>query len=91
MSTAVLPPPAEPVPAAPRPLTTGKQPIGVIIALWAFVTIPFVAGCGDCLAAATSGPRLHSLTKPYSTKEPGCLGSSHAQGANRGRKTGDER
>src|SRR5262245_26332975 len=27
----------------PKPLTTGKQPLGVIIALWAFVTIPFAA------------------------------------------------
>jgi stearoyl-CoA desaturase (Delta-9 desaturase) len=44
MTTAVLPPPpTDPGPAAPRPLTIGKQPIGVIIALWAFVTIPFVA------------------------------------------------
>jgi stearoyl-CoA desaturase (delta-9 desaturase) len=42
MSTAVLqPPPAEP--AAPKPLTTGRQSIGIIVALWLFVTIPFVA------------------------------------------------
>ena len=32
--------------------------------------------CCPCLAAATSGPRLHSFTNPYSTREPGCLGSS---------------
>ena len=42
MSTAVLPSPAEPE-ATPRPLTTGKQPIGILIALWAFVTVPFAA------------------------------------------------
>src|SRR4051812_8481932 len=42
MSTVVLePPPADG--AAPRSLTTGKQPTGIIIALWAFVTIPFAA------------------------------------------------
>ena len=28
---------------APKPLTEGKQSIGVLIALWAFVTIPFLA------------------------------------------------
>ena len=43
--TAVLEPtpaPAEPE-AGPKPLTTGKQSVGIIIALWAFVVIPFVA------------------------------------------------
>jgi len=39
--TAVLE--STPPPAAPKPLTTGKQPTGIIIALWSFVTIPFVA------------------------------------------------
>jgi stearoyl-CoA desaturase (delta-9 desaturase) len=39
MSTAVL----EPPPAPGKPLTTGRQPVGIIIALWAFVTIPFAA------------------------------------------------
>ena len=29
--------------AGPKPLTEGKQPVGIMIALWAFVIIPFVA------------------------------------------------
>ncbi len=42
MSTAVLQQqPAEP--AAPKPLTTGRQSVGIIAALWLFVTIPFAA------------------------------------------------
>jgi stearoyl-CoA desaturase (Delta-9 desaturase) len=32
-----------PVAQGPKPLTEGKQSIGVLIALWAFVVIPFVA------------------------------------------------
>src|SRR4029450_3024950 len=44
MSTAVVDPAAtHPAGPAPKPLTVGKQPIGVLIALWLFVTIPFVA------------------------------------------------
>ena len=44
MSTAVVEPPAtDPGGPAPKPLTTGKQPIGIMIALWLFVTLPFVA------------------------------------------------
>src|SRR5438477_303982 len=40
MSSTVL----EPTPAAaPKPLTEGKQSIGLIVALWAFVLIPFAA------------------------------------------------
>ena len=42
MSTAVVEPPATEGPA-PKPLTNGKQPLGVLIALWAFVVLPFVA------------------------------------------------
>ncbi len=42
MSTTLLEPPAAPSGSA-KPLTTGKQPIGILIALWLFVTIPFVA------------------------------------------------
>ncbi|MFV2085767.1 acyl-CoA desaturase [Micromonospora sp. LOL_021] len=43
MSTALLePPPTNPGPA-PKPLTVGKQSIGVLIALGAFVTVPFLA------------------------------------------------
>jgi stearoyl-CoA desaturase (Delta-9 desaturase) len=30
-------------PAGPKPLTQGKQPFGIEIALWAFVVIPFLA------------------------------------------------
>ena len=40
MSSTLLEPPTAP---APKPLTTGRQPIGILIALWAFVTIPFAA------------------------------------------------
>ena len=29
--------------AGPKPLTEGKQPLGIIIALWIFVIVPFVA------------------------------------------------
>jgi stearoyl-CoA desaturase (delta-9 desaturase) len=29
--------------AAPKPLTEGKQPIGILIGLWGFVVIPFIA------------------------------------------------
>jgi stearoyl-CoA desaturase (Delta-9 desaturase) len=43
MSTSVLVPPAPPAPPAGKPLTEGKQPVGILIALWAFVVIPFVA------------------------------------------------
>ena len=32
-----------PVTAGPKPLTEGKQSIGILIALWAFVVIPFIA------------------------------------------------
>lgn len=41
MSTAVLEPPASG--AGAKPLTEGKQPIGILIALWSFVVIPFAA------------------------------------------------
>ena len=44
MSTAVVEPAAtDSGAAAPKPLTTGKQSAGVLIALWLFVTLPFVA------------------------------------------------
>src|SRR5262245_47216334 len=44
MSTAVVqPPPTESSGPAPKPLTVGRQPIGVLIALWIFVTLPFAA------------------------------------------------
>ncbi|GAA1735052.1 acyl-CoA desaturase [Luedemannella helvata] len=45
MTAAVIDPPAPDAPAGPtpKPLTTGKQPVGILIALWAFVLIPFVA------------------------------------------------
>jgi stearoyl-CoA desaturase (delta-9 desaturase) len=43
--TAVLEPtPPSPAPdAGPKALTTGKQSMGILIALWSFVVIPFVA------------------------------------------------
>jgi stearoyl-CoA desaturase (delta-9 desaturase) len=41
MTTAVVePPPTDP---APKPLTVGKQSPGVLVALWLFVLLPFVA------------------------------------------------
>src|SRR5262245_22386838 len=43
MSTAILNQPNTGQEPAPKPLTDGKQPIGILIALWAFVTIPFLA------------------------------------------------
>src|SRR4026208_931945 len=43
MSTALLEPPQAPT---PKPLTTGRQSIGILIALWLFVTIPFAALLG---------------------------------------------
>jgi stearoyl-CoA desaturase (Delta-9 desaturase) len=44
MSTAVLKPPyADPSGPAPKPLTLGRQPTGILIALWLFVIIPFAA------------------------------------------------
>ena len=47
MSTAVVEPPTtDPDGPAPKPLTTGKQPMGILIALWLFVTLPFVALIG---------------------------------------------
>ncbi len=36
----------EPPPAHPKPLTTGRQSVGILIALWLFVTIPFAALVG---------------------------------------------
>ena len=52
MSTAVVEPAAtDPAGPTPKPLTTGKQPAGILIALWLFVTLPFVGadrrGAGD--------------------------------------------
>src|SRR4051812_45433745 len=41
MSAAVLEPP--PTDASPKPLTTGRQPGGILTGLWLFVTIPFAA------------------------------------------------
>lgn len=35
-----------PAPNGPKPLTEGKQPLGILIALWAFVIIPFMALIG---------------------------------------------
>jgi stearoyl-CoA desaturase (delta-9 desaturase) len=43
MPSAVLDQPSTTVRTGPKPLTEGKQPVGIIIALWAFVIIPFVA------------------------------------------------
>ena len=44
MSTATLDPSSTDASGpAPKPLTTGKQPVGILIALWAFVTVPFAA------------------------------------------------
>jgi stearoyl-CoA desaturase (Delta-9 desaturase) len=44
MNTATVPPTStDEGGPAPKPLTTGKQPVNVLIALWLFVTIPFAA------------------------------------------------
>ncbi|ROO51200.1 stearoyl-CoA desaturase (delta-9 desaturase) [Micromonospora sp. Llam0] len=43
MSTALLEPPQTNPGPAPKPLTVGKQSLGVLIALGAFVTVPFLA------------------------------------------------
>jgi stearoyl-CoA desaturase (delta-9 desaturase) len=40
MTSAVL---DKPVTDGPKPLTTGKQPIGILIGLWGFVVVPFIA------------------------------------------------
>src|SRR5512142_1350429 len=40
MTNALLDPPRVP---GPKPLTEGKQPVGIMIGLWAFVVIPFAA------------------------------------------------
>src|SRR6266498_248576 len=42
MTPTTLLDPAPPA-AAPKPLTSGKQPAGIMIALWAFVVVPFLA------------------------------------------------
>ncbi|MEO3775433.1 acyl-CoA desaturase [Micromonospora sp. B11E3] len=39
MSTAVL----DPRPSGPKPLTQGPQSAGILVALWAFVVVPFLA------------------------------------------------
>lgn len=44
MSTALLdPPPASSHGGGPKPLTEGHQSRGILIGLWAFVTVPFIA------------------------------------------------
>jgi stearoyl-CoA desaturase (delta-9 desaturase) len=42
MSTALIEPPAA-TDKGPKPLTEGSQPRSILIALWAFVTLPFLA------------------------------------------------
>src|SRR5262245_57328039 len=43
MSAPVLEKPTAATAPGPKPLTEGKQPTGILIALWAFVIIPFAA------------------------------------------------
>jgi stearoyl-CoA desaturase (Delta-9 desaturase) len=43
MSTTTLEPTRTPPPSGPKPLTEGKQPLGILTALWGFVILPFVA------------------------------------------------
>ncbi|MFY1675088.1 acyl-CoA desaturase [Plantactinospora sp. WMMB334] len=43
MSSVLLEPPASGAKKGPKPLTDGVQSRGILIALWAFVTIPFLA------------------------------------------------
>ncbi len=62
MTSAVLPKqsvePAIEAPTGPKPLTEGKQPLGILIGLWAFVVIPFIA----LVAAIPIAWRYGSLT-----------------------------
>src|SRR3954470_19653261 len=41
--TTVLIDTSSPQSSGPKPLTEGKQPVGIMVALWAFVIIPFLA------------------------------------------------
>jgi stearoyl-CoA desaturase (delta-9 desaturase) len=43
MSTALLEPPPAATSSGPKPLTEGKQSTGILIGLWSFVTVPFLA------------------------------------------------
>jgi stearoyl-CoA desaturase (Delta-9 desaturase) len=43
MSTALIEPPTAPTGKGPKPLTEGRQAPGIVIALWSFVILPFVA------------------------------------------------
>jgi stearoyl-CoA desaturase (Delta-9 desaturase) len=44
MSTSVLEqPPTGPNASGPKPITTGLQPLGIVVALWLFVSVPFIA------------------------------------------------
>jgi stearoyl-CoA desaturase (Delta-9 desaturase) len=43
MSATTLEPTRTPPPSGPKPMTEGKQPTGILVALWAFVILPFVA------------------------------------------------
>ncbi|GAA5193144.1 acyl-CoA desaturase [Rugosimonospora acidiphila] len=43
MSTSALLDPPSSAASGPKPLTEGKQPVGILIGLWAFVVAPFVA------------------------------------------------
>jgi stearoyl-CoA desaturase (delta-9 desaturase) len=43
MTSALLNQQSASAPAAPKPLTAGKQPAGVVAGLWAFVVLPFLA------------------------------------------------
>jgi stearoyl-CoA desaturase (Delta-9 desaturase) len=43
MSATTLEPTRTPPPSGSKPLTDGKQSVGILVALWAFVVLPFVA------------------------------------------------
>ncbi len=46
MTATLIDPSTIPAPQQPKPLTEGRQPRGILIALWAFVVIPFAALLG---------------------------------------------
>jgi len=43
MTSVLVEPSAEAPGGAPKPLTEGRQPAGIMVALWVFVTVPFLA------------------------------------------------
>src|SRR6201991_624784 len=55
MTTITASPDQATTPAGPKPLTEGKQPAGVLIALWFFVVLPFLAVLAAIPVAVVGG------------------------------------